>query len=73
MDIGLSSDDDTLVESIVRMAAGLKRKVVADGVETQAQNDFVKACGCDSVQGLLHGSPMPIAQLQEFLTTKAMV
>jgi diguanylate cyclase (GGDEF)-like protein len=73
MDIGISSNDDTLVETIVRMGHGLKLKVVAEGVETQAQNDFVKACGCDSVQGFLYGSPMSITQLTEFLKTKAKV
>ncbi|MFQ3323358.1 MAG: EAL domain-containing protein (putative c-di-GMP-specific phosphodiesterase class I) [Pseudomonadales bacterium] len=73
MDIGLSSDDDTLVKSTVRMSPGLKRKVLVEGVETQAQKNFVKACGGDSVQGFLYGSPMPVAQLQEFLITKATV
>lgn len=71
MDIGCSTDDDTLVETIIRMGHGLKLKVVAEGVETQAQNDFLSACGCDSVQGYLHAKPMPINKLEKLLVAKA--
>jgi EAL domain-containing protein (putative c-di-GMP-specific phosphodiesterase class I) len=71
MDIGCSTDDDTLVETIIRMGHGLKLKVVAEGVETQAQNDFLSACGCDSVQGYLHAKPMPINKLKKLLLAKA--
>jgi len=48
-----------IFESIVTLGRDLGLAVVAEGVETHAQNDFARAMGCDAAQGLLHGHPVP--------------
>jgi EAL domain-containing protein (putative c-di-GMP-specific phosphodiesterase class I) len=50
------SDDASIVQAIVSLAHGLKLKVVAEGVETEAQVEALKALGCDQYQGF-HFSP----------------
>lgn len=63
-DLGKNPDDDALVRTIIMMAHNLNLKVVAEGVETELQYQFVKLHGCDTVQGFLFGKPMPYSQLQ---------
>ena len=48
-----SADDRALVTGIIAIAHGLGIKVVAEGVETREQRDYLRALGCDSVQGFL--------------------
>jgi EAL domain-containing protein (putative c-di-GMP-specific phosphodiesterase class I)/CheY-like chemotaxis protein len=48
-----------IFERIVTLGRDLGLAVVAEGVETLAQNDFVRAMGCDAAQGWLHGHPVP--------------
>jgi EAL domain-containing protein (putative c-di-GMP-specific phosphodiesterase class I) len=52
---GLPSDDSDagIVRAIVQMASALDMKVIAEGVETVAQRDFLQAIGCDEFQGFL--------------------
>lgn len=51
-------DDVAIVEAIIAMAQRLKLKVVAEGVETVEQLEFLKAAQCDVIQGFLLGKPM---------------
>lgn len=67
-DIGRNADDETLVKTIITMAHNLNLKVVAEGVETEAQYRFVKQHGCDLLQGFLYGRPMAIDRLAEALS-----
>ena len=50
-----------LVQTILGMAGHLGLRVVAEGVETQAQADFLAASGCDCMQGYLFARPQPLA------------
>ena len=45
------------------MAHGLNLIVVAEGVETDAQREFLEVAGCDIAQGFLLGRPVPIDEL----------
>jgi EAL domain-containing protein (putative c-di-GMP-specific phosphodiesterase class I) len=54
-------DDTAIVQSILSMAKHLRLRVVAEGVETQQQADFLISAGCDALQGYLFARPMPIA------------
>jgi EAL domain-containing protein (putative c-di-GMP-specific phosphodiesterase class I) len=58
---GLDSnpDDTTIVEAILRMAAGLRMDVVAEGVETAGQAAILHAMGCRIGQGYLWSKPVP--------------
>jgi diguanylate cyclase (GGDEF)-like protein len=66
-DLGQDPDDETLVRTIIAMAHNLNLKVVAEGVETKLQYDYVKHYGCDTVQGFLFGHPVPGDQIEQIL------
>jgi EAL domain-containing protein (putative c-di-GMP-specific phosphodiesterase class I) len=57
MDVPGNTDDECLIDAIITMAHSLRFKVVAEGVETQAQQAFLKARGCDELQGFLLARP----------------
>jgi len=54
-------NDTAIVRSILSVARNLNLRVVAEGVETQAQADFLVANHCDCLQGYLLARPMPMA------------
>ncbi|KRW71406.1 diguanylate cyclase [Pseudomonas sp. TTU2014-105ASC] len=62
-----SSQDAAITRAIIAMVHSLERKVVAEGVETQAQMDFLKANQCDEIQGYLLSPPLPAEQFAELL------
>lgn len=53
--------DTAIVQTILAVARNLGLRVVAEGVETQAQADFLTTCQCDVLQGYLFGRPEPLA------------
>ncbi len=59
-DIPQDRNDVAIVESIISIAKHLGFKVVAEGVETQAQVAFLVSHGCDVLQGYLFARPMPV-------------
>jgi diguanylate cyclase (GGDEF)-like protein/PAS domain S-box-containing protein len=61
------SQDRTLCEAIIVMAHKLGLKVIAEGVETERQRDFLVTVGCDFAQGFLFSKPLPAAQFETFL------
>lgn len=50
---------ENIIASIIRMAKWLNMPVIAEGVETKHQSDFLKSIGCEYVQGYYFGKPMP--------------
>lgn len=65
---GLPSDGENaaIVSAVIQMARALNILVVAEGVETEAQVEFLCACGCHVLQGYLLGRPMPAAELVSY-------
>ncbi|MBT3360708.1 MAG: EAL domain-containing protein [Rhodospirillales bacterium] len=61
-------DDAVLVQAIINMAHSMKLEVVAEGVETRDQLDFVRQNGCDLVQGYFFSKPIPADQFFELMT-----
>lgn len=59
--------DATVARTVIGMAQGLGLQVVAEGVETAEQRDFLLGEGCDLLQGYLVAPPMPVAQLEQVL------
>ncbi|MGB5201001.1 MAG: EAL domain-containing protein [Sedimenticolaceae bacterium] len=55
--IGEVPNDEKLIQAIIRLAHALEMKVVAEGVETEAQRDFLRGEDCDYIQGYLVGKP----------------
>lgn len=58
-DMTENPDDAALVSGIVALAHSLRLGVVAEGVETREQLDFLAGLGCDTVQGFLLAEPLP--------------
>ncbi len=58
-DLGHDDDDEAICTSIIRLAHSLGLGTVAEGVETQAQLEWLRERGCDEVQGYLLGRPEP--------------
>ncbi len=58
---------DAIVSAIVTMAHSLGMRVVAEGVETQEQLDFLRQINCDGIQGYIYSRPVPVDQLEELL------
>jgi diguanylate cyclase len=66
-EIASRPEDASIVRAIVSLAHSLKLKVVAEGVETAAQLDFLKTAGCDEYQGYHYSRPLPADQFQRLI------
>jgi EAL domain-containing protein (putative c-di-GMP-specific phosphodiesterase class I) len=67
--IGLQVSDSVIIDTIIGMASNLGLEVIAEGVETTAQRDFLLAHGCHLFQGYLFAKPVPIAQFEQALVS----
>ena len=65
--IGMQASDATIIQTIIGMANNLGMAVIAEGVETQEQRDFLESMGCIFYQGYLFGKPVPIDQFAALL------
>lgn len=63
-DIGKNPRDEAIITTVIALGKSLNIEVLAEGVETQAQYDFLRAQGCDSVQGFMLGRPVPRHELE---------
>jgi EAL domain-containing protein (putative c-di-GMP-specific phosphodiesterase class I) len=65
--ITTNADDAAIVLAIIRLAHTLKLKVVAEGVETAAQLEYLRGHRCDQIQGYYLSRPLPVAELEQML------
>jgi diguanylate cyclase (GGDEF)-like protein len=66
-EVPLNAASATLAETIITMAHALGKEVVAEGVETEEQMQFLRERGCDMAQGFYLARPMPVVQASELL------
>lgn len=64
-----NADDSAIVRAIISMAHSLRLEVVAEGVETQKQLDFLKALNCDQIQGFFFSEALPPEEFSTLLST----
>ena len=65
--IGTKSTDAMIIQTIIGMANNLGIEVIAEGVETDAQRDFLGEAGCRIYQGYLFGRPVPVKEFTAML------
>ncbi|MBR3770861.1 MAG: EAL domain-containing protein [Clostridium sp.] len=56
-----------ILSSVVRMAQWLGMPIIAEGVETTEQSNFLKSIGCDYIQGFLYSKPLPEDELYRMI------
>jgi len=66
--IGVKNSDNIIVQTIISMAKDLDMEVIAEGVETQAQFQFLKEAGCSAFQGYLFSKPLALDEFTAYLT-----
>ena len=70
-EVASNPDDATIVDTIIQMGRNLNMDVVAEGVEDEAQLNYLQKLGCTYVQGLLFGDPMSSDNYLELLLAQA--
>jgi EAL domain-containing protein (putative c-di-GMP-specific phosphodiesterase class I) len=65
--LGTDADDDAIVTAVLSLGHALGLRVVAEGVETEAQRDRLIGLGCDAGQGYLMSRPVPAADVPRAL------
>lgn len=65
--VGTNREDDSLITAIVAMARSLNLCVVAEGVETVEQLEFLRDLGCEKIQGYLYSKPLPVDEFKSYL------
>ena len=66
-DIESDRSDAAICSATIALGHNLGLKLVAEGVETKAQQDFLTKLGCDYMQGYLYSKPLPFEQLVKFI------
>jgi diguanylate cyclase (GGDEF)-like protein/PAS domain S-box-containing protein len=65
--IGTDSNGDVIVQTIITMGRTLGLNVIAEGVETKAQRDFLEQNGCHAYQGFYFSRPVPVDEFELFI------
>jgi diguanylate cyclase (GGDEF)-like protein/PAS domain S-box-containing protein len=65
-DIEIDESDAAIIRSIISLGHRLNLRVIAEGVETQEQLDFLRIRGCDEMQGYFYARPMPATEFVAF-------
>ncbi|MDO8178968.1 MAG: EAL domain-containing protein [Undibacterium sp.] len=68
-DVLTDPNDAAIARTVVALAHGMGLAVIAEGVETEGQRDFLAANGCLAYQGYLFGHPLPIAEFNALTTS----
>lgn len=70
-DLGHDKDNAAIVQAVIQLGQALQLCVIAEGVETQEQFDFLRDYGCNQVQGYLISRPLPALDFAEFSSSVA--
>ncbi len=68
-DVATDENDAAIVRSIISLGHQFKLQVIAEGVETLEQLDFLRARGCDEIQGYYYSHPLPAEEFAIFINS----
>ncbi len=68
-DVLIDHNDAAIARMVIVLANSLGLDVIAEGVETEAQRDFLAAQGCQAYQGYLFSRPLPLAEFEAYVQT----
>lgn len=68
-DIERGKDDKAIVQAVILIAKSMHLSIIAEGVETQKQEDLLLEYGCDLIQGHLYSEPLRKKEFEEFLSS----
>ena len=68
-DILVDANDAAIAKMVVALAETLGLSVIAEGVETEAQRDFLASQGCHAYQGYLYSRPLPLTEFETFVAS----
>jgi len=63
--IGENETTEAIIEAVVVLARRMRMEIIAEGVETVLQSEFLVRTGCSILQGYLHGKPVPVADIEK--------
>lgn len=66
-DIGVNNDNDAIILAIIALGKELGLEIVAEGVETKTQFDFLKKNNCHKIQGFYLGKPLSVSEVENIL------
>ena len=66
-DVLTNPDDAAIARTIIALAHSLRLGVIAEGVETDAQREFLADAGCHAYQGYLFSRPLPVAEFEAYV------
>jgi EAL domain-containing protein (putative c-di-GMP-specific phosphodiesterase class I) len=70
VDVPTNPDAATITVAVIALAKAMNLEVVAEGVETREQADFLRGKGCEKAQGYLLGRPAPVQMFSEYLRAR---
>jgi len=68
-DIPADEDDIAITKAIIALGKSLNLNIIAEGVETQEQKEFLILNACEFIQGYLYSPPLPSGEIEELLKT----
>ena len=68
-DLPQDHDDAAITRAVIALGHNLGFEVIAEGVESPAQRDFLRQEGCDQSQGYFYSRPLPAAEFEAWLRT----
>ena len=66
-DLERNPDDAAIVAAVISLGHSLKMRVIAEGVETEAQLDYLRQAGCDEMQGYLFSRPVSASEIESMI------
>ncbi len=70
MDVLTDTNDAAIVKTVIALAHGMGLSVIAEGVETEEQRQFLASHGCHAYQGYLFSRPVPLADFEQLLNAE---